>query len=147
MTKNVVRRLAILGACCGVVGVADGQPPTAPAISTPVPGLTFSTPPAGSLPSLTTPATLAPMLEQTQLVPATVEPNFDTLLADLMAVRTQKAELEKREKAITEALLKKFKEQKSQLEKLGITEPAPALKDEVKRVNLKKDDVKFGPSK
>jgi hypothetical protein len=60
---------------------------------------------------------------------------FDALVQELRDVRAAKAELEKREKAITEALLKQFAEQKSQLEKLGVVAglppltPAPKLDD------------------
>jgi hypothetical protein len=126
------RKLAAVVVCVAMLGIAGGQPPPAD-----VPPLTTSTPPlidpaavggGGLIPVPSVHATAPPV--------APVPPTFDTLIQELQTVRTQKAELEKREKAVTEALLKKFAEQKSQLEALGIpvnppkpVAPAPEIAD------------------
>jgi hypothetical protein len=65
---------------------------------------------------------------------------FEALLAELKVIRAQKAELEKREKAITEELVKKHLEQKKELETMGVmaTIPVPRMKGD----DLKRDEKK-----
>jgi hypothetical protein len=120
------RKLAAVVVCVAMLGIAGGQPPP----PTDVPPVTTSSPPtieqaqtlpvpaanSGLIPVPHLAGTVSPTLPPSAAVP----PTFDALVQELQAVRRQKAELEKREKAITEALLKKFAEQKSQLEALGI---------------------------
>ena len=133
------RKLAAVVVCVAMLGIAGGQPPP----PTDVPPVTTSSPPtieqaqilpvpaanSGLIPVPLLSGTVSPTLPPSTPVP----PTIDALVNELKAVRAQKAELEKREKAITEALLKKFAEQKSQLEALGIpvNPPKPAPPPEI----------------
>jgi hypothetical protein len=131
------RKLVAVVVCVAMLGIAGGQPPPPPA-EVPPPSLPITAPPAaGNVPAVQpTPSIPAPAVETAHdplpRIDAPAPSTFDTLVKELQTVRAQKAELEKREKAITEALLKKFAEQKSQLEALGIavTAPTPKLDEE-----------------
>jgi hypothetical protein len=143
------RKLAAVVLCGAMLGIAGGQPPAPgdgppPAISNVVPSLPVAgngqaVDPLPSIPGIALSndqATSLPRIENPAPPAAPVPPNFDALVKELQSVRTQKAELEKREKAITEALLKKFAEQKSQLEKLGIPVTPPAAPAPVSEVSF-----------
>jgi hypothetical protein len=124
--RAMKRKLAAVFVCVAMLGIAGGQPPPAD-----VPPLTKSPPPPSAADAIGGGGLIpVPSVHPTAPPVAGVPPTFDALVQELQAVRRQKAELEKREKAITEALLKKFAEQKSQLEALGIPvnppKPAPA---------------------
>jgi hypothetical protein len=142
--RAMKRKLAAVVVCVAMLGIAGGQPP--PPTEVP-PGATASPPNIEQAQTLPTPAASSglipvPLLSGTvspTLPPSTpVPPTFDALVQELQAVRTQKAELEKREKAITEALLRKFAEQKGQLEALGIsvTPPKPAPPPATENIEL-----------
>jgi hypothetical protein len=140
------RKLAAVVVCVAMLGIAGGQPP----MPSDVPSVSSSSPPVPVVPapSLTAPAAntgqlvAVPSLNTPAPPVASVPPTFDTLVQELQAVRRQKALLETREKAITEALLKKFAEQKSQLEALGVMVTAPVPRDVPKLDDVKKDDFK-----
>jgi hypothetical protein len=128
------RKLAAVVIGVAMLGIAGGQPPpelkgAVPPL--PVAGTGQAVDPLPTIPTLASidQASSIPKLDLPAPAPTTapVPPTFDALVQELQAVRTQKAELEKREKAITEALLKKFAEQKSQLEKLGVVAGLPPL--------------------
>src|SRR5262245_24588738 len=102
------RKLAAVVVCVAMLGIAGGQPPPPPA-EVPPPILPVPTSPvAGSVipaPSVDLGQTSSlPRIDSPAPPAAPVPPSFDALVNELKAVRTQKAELEKREKAITEAL-------------------------------------------
>lgn len=59
-------------------------------------------------------------------VPHQQAPTVEQLLDQITAIRSQKAELEKREQAMVAALRAKLAAQKERLTKLGIAEKAPA---------------------
>jgi hypothetical protein len=123
MLTRTVRRMGGVGILLGglVAAVAVGQPPPPPAASVspllPSVGLPAGSPQAiliqGSLP---VPA--APAVEKPQTV--------DQLLDELAAVKAQKEELERKEKAIVAALQERLLAQRERLKKLGIEAAKPA---------------------
>jgi hypothetical protein len=84
------------------------------------------------------PVTNAPKFAYVARVPQPVStvqpPTVEQLLDQITAIRTQKAELEKREQAIVGALRLKLAAQKERLTKLGIAESAPAPRPQVEDV-------------
>src|SRR5262245_52306105 len=152
------RKLAVVVVCVAMLGIAGGQPPpsdlTPPPITpaAPSPPLVAGTQAVDPVPTLpipadSGPAAFLPRVETPAPVPPPAPPTFDTLVRELKQIRDQKAELEKREKAVTEALLRKFAEQKSQLESLGIPVAAPVPRDVPKLDDAKKDEFKKGVAK
>lgn len=111
-----VRTLALVGCALLVcVLVGGGGYPQAPPDPIPAPGLPgIPAPQAGVVSS-------GPVASIPQApAPRTVDQLIDTL----SELRRQKAELEKKEQAVTAELREKLKEQRERLSKLGI-EPAP----------------------
>ena len=106
---RTVRRLGVVLVVCTLVGVAGGQPP-------PVANFGGGQPPVLEIPT--------PVLES---VPVAKQPapTVDQLIEQLVAVRKEKAELEKREQAVIKALQDKLRDQKEKLDKLGILPGAP----------------------
>lgn len=78
-----------------------------------------------------------------------VPKSVDLLILELEQLRAQKAELEKQEREVLAALRARLQEQANQLQKLGITPPAPAAPepDRVGRIiiegNVKTPDKKI----
>jgi hypothetical protein len=141
------RNLAAVVVCVAMLGIAGGQPPPpteVPPVATSSPPVPVKPEPPLTVPAANTgqvvevPAINAPAPPATRPMPAT----FDALVQELRDVRATKAELEKREKAITEALVKKFAEQKGQLEALGLIVTAPVPRDMPKLDDVKKDEFK-----
>lgn len=107
-----VRTLALVGCALLVCVLAGGGYPQAPSDPIPVPGPTVPGIPA---PQIVAPPTAAP---------APAPKTVDQLIDNLTELRRQKAELEKKEQAVTAELREKLKAQRERLSKLGI-EPAP----------------------
>jgi hypothetical protein len=140
--RTLLVSLGLVVVTCGG-GYSQPQPtPSIPAIPPPpaFPGVTpgIAPPPGVSIfpavgPNLPSPFPTSPTPVATPAPAPAPEPPVDQLLDQLERVQVQKAELEKKEKELKAAVLKKLQQQTERLNKLGVA-PKAAESERVGRI-------------